>query len=255
MVAELIWILVGGLLMSLVAMVGAFTLLLPPQRLQQLLLPLVSLAAGSLLGGALFHMLPEGMGAMDPKQGSRYVAAGFTVFLALEQFLQWHHSHRHAHRANPQSLPAAGTAPRQPVAVLILLGDALHNFIGGLGIASTFLMNPAAGIAAWSAAVAHEVPQELGDFAILLHSGWKPRAALRWNFISALTFPLGAVLAWLIAQSLPVAGLVLFASGNFLYIAASDLVPEIKAGTGLRSAAPSFGWFLAGLLLMQAVGH
>ncbi len=246
MVAELIWILVGGLLMSLVAMVGAFTLLLPPQRLQQLLLPLVSLAAGSLLGGALFHMLPEGMGAMDPRQGSRYVAAGFTVFLALEQFLQWHHSHRHEHN---------GAAPGQPVAVLVLLGDALHNFIGGLGIASTFLMNPAAGVAAWCAAVAHEVPQELGDFAILLHSGWKPRAALRWNFISALTFPLGAVLAWLIAQSLPVAGLVLFASGNFLYIAASDLVPEIKAGASLRSAALGFGWFLAGLLLMQAVGH
>ncbi len=248
---SLIWILVGGLLMSLVAMVGAFTLLLPPKRLQQLLLPLVSLAAGSLLGGALFHMLPEGMEAMDPYQGSRCVAAGFTVFLALEQFLQWHHSHRHNHCAEP----ADGTRPRQPVAVLILLGDALHNFIGGLGIASTFLMNPAAGIAAWCAAVAHEVPQELGDFAILLHSGWKPRAALRWNFISALTFPLGAVLAWLIAQSLPVAGLVLFASGNFLYIAASDLVPEIKAGTSLRSAAFSFGWFLAGLLLMQALGH
>jgi zinc and cadmium transporter len=138
--------------------------------------------------------------------------------------------------------------------VLILLGDALHNFIGGLGIASTFLMNPAAGVAAWCAAVAHEVPQELGDFAILLHSGWKPQAALRWNFISALTFPLGAVLAWLIAQALPVGGLVLFASGNFLYIAASDLVPEIKAGTSLRSAAFSFGWFLAGLLLMQAIG-
>lgn len=259
--SSLIWILVGGLLMSLVAMVGALTLLLPPQRLQQLLLPLVSLAAGSLLGGALFHMLPEGMGAMDPHQGSRHVAAGFTLFLALEQFLQWHHSHRHDHGAQdhgaaPRSAaPADGARSRQPVAVLVLLGDALHNFIGGLGIASTFLMNPAAGVAAWLAAVAHEVPQELGDFAILLHSGWKPRAALRWNVLSALTFPLGAVLAWLIARSLPVAGLVLFASGNFLYIAASDLVPEIKAGTSLGSAALSFGWFLAGLLLMQMIGH
>ncbi len=237
------WILVGGLLMSLVAMVGGITLLLPPRRLQQILLPLVSLAAGSLLGGALFHMLPEGLGAMEPRRGSAYVAAGFTVFLALEQFLQWHHSHR---------LPAepAAARRRRPVAVLVLLGDALHNFIGGLGIASTFLMNPAAGVAAWCAAVAHEVPQELGDFAILLHSGWAPRLALRWNLISALTFPLGAVLAWLIAQSLPVAGLVLFASGNFLYIAASDLVPEIKAGTTLRSALLSFGCFCLGLLLL-----
>ncbi len=247
-VSSLGWILVGGLLMSLVAMVGAITLLLPQKQLQNMLFPLVSLAAGSLLGGALFHMLPEGMEAMEPRQGSLYIAAGFTLFLAMEQFLHWHHSHR-----RPAARNHSGT--RQAVAILILLGDALHNFIGGLGIASTFLMNPAAGIAAWCAAVAHEVPQELGDFAILLHSGWSPRSALRWNFISALTFPLGAVLAWLIAQSLPVAGLVLFASGNFIYIAASDLVPEIKANTSLRSASLSFGWFCGGLLLMLGLAR
>lgn len=250
---SLIWILVGGLLMSLVAMVGAITLLLPPRRLQQLLLPLVSLAAGSLLGGALFHMLPEGMEAMPSRSGSLCIAAGFMTFLALEQFLQWHHSHRHADRSGPDA--AAGGASRKPMAILILLGDALHNFIGGLGIASTFLLNPAAGVAAFVAAVAHEVPQELGDFAILVHSGWNARTALRWNFISALTFPLGAVLAWLISRSLPVGGLVLFACGNFLYIAASDLVPEIKAARSLRDAAIGFGWCSAGLLVMMALAQ
>jgi zinc and cadmium transporter len=245
---SLFWILVGGLMMSLVAMVGAITLLLPPRRLQVMLLPLVSLAAGSMLGGALFHMLPEGIAAMEPRRGILFIAAGFTLFLAMEQFLHWHHSHRSPAEGSPSS-------SRQPVAILILLGDAMHNFIGGLGIASTFLMNPAAGVAAWCAAVAHEVPQELGDFAILLHSGWTPRAALRWNFMSALTFPLGALLAWMVAQSLSVAGLVLFASGNFLYIAASDLVPEIKASTSLRSAGLGFGWFSAGLLGMLALAH
>lgn len=241
MVAELsslAWILAGGLLMSLVAMVGGLTLLLPPRTLQRLLMPLLSLAAGSLLGGALFHMLPEGMGAIGARAGSAYVAAGFSAFLALELFLQWHHSHR----------TSAGSG--EPLAILILLGDALHNFICGLGIASTFVLNPAAGVAAWCAALAHELPQELGDFAILLHSGWSAGAALRWNLISALTFPLGGVLAWLLAQSLSVAGLALFAGGNFLYIAASDLVPEIKTSTSLRSGALRFGWFSAGLLLM-----
>jgi len=236
--SSLAWILAGGLLMSLVAMVGGLTLLLAPRTLQRLLMPLLSLAAGSLLGGALFHMLPEGMGAIGARAGSAYVAAGFSAFLALELFLQWHHSHR----------TSAGSG--EPLAILILLGDALHNFIGGLGIASTFVLNPAAGVAAWCAALAHELPQELGDFAILLHSGWSAGAALRWNLISALTFPLGAVLAWLLAQSLPVAGLALFAGGNFLYIAASDLVPEIKTSTSLRSGALRFGWFSAGLLLM-----
>jgi zinc and cadmium transporter len=240
---NLAWILTGGILMSLVALVGGITTLLPPRRLDQLLLPLISLAAGSLLGGALFHMLPEGLAVVGPRRGGIWIAGGFTGFLALEQFLQWHHSHRHT---QPQ---------RHPMAVLILLGDALHNFIGGLGIASTFLMNPTAGIAAWCAAVAHEIPQELGDFAILIHSGWRADSALRWNFISALTFPLGAVLAWVLARSLPVDGLVLFASGNFLYIAASDLVPEIKTSTTLDSAGLSFGWFCAGLALMLAMAH
>jgi zinc and cadmium transporter len=251
--SSLAWILGGGLLMSLVAMVGALTLLLPPRRLQQLLLPLVSLAAGSLLGGALFHMLPEGMEAMPPRRGSFYIASGFMTFLALEQFLQWHHSHRST--GPSERSPRAAGRSRQPVAILILLGDALHNFIGGLGIASTFVMNPAAGVAAFVAAAAHEVPQELGDFAILVHSGWSARSALRWNLISALTFPLGAVLAWLISQSLSVAGLVLFACGNFLYIAASDLVPEIKAARSLRDAGLGFGWFSTGLLLMMALAH
>lgn len=241
--SNLAWILTGGILMSLVALVGGITVLLPPRRLNQLLLPLISLAAGSLLGGALFHMLPEGLAVMGARRAGLWIAGGFTGFLALEQFLQWHHSHRHT---GPQ---------RHPMAVLILLGDGLHNFIGGLGIASTFLMNPTAGIAAWCAAVAHEIPQELGDFAILIHSGWRPRSALRWNFISALTFPLGALLAWLLARSLPVAPLVLFAGGNFIYIAASDLVPEIKGSATLRSAGVSFGWFCAGLALMVAMAR
>jgi zinc and cadmium transporter len=238
---SLLWILGGGVLMSMIAMVGALTLLLPPRRMEALLLPLVSLAAGSLLGGALFHMLPEGIASMRPLSAGICMAAGFSTFLAIEQFLQWHHSHRGAQRS------------RQPTAILILLGDALHNFIGGLGIASTFLINPAAGVAAWLAAAAHEVPQELGDFGVLLHCGWSPRQALRWNVISALTFPLGATLAWLLARAMPVAGLVLFAGGNFLYIAASDLVPEIKASGSLRQAGEGFGWFCAGLLLMLAL--
>ena len=239
------WILTGGLLMSLIAMVGGLTALLPAQQLQQLLLPMISLAAGSLLGGAFFHMLPEGLSSVAPRQAGVWIMAGFTAFLVLEQGLHWHHSHR----PPPAGAPPAG-GQSQPLALLILLGDGLHNFVGGLGIASTFLLNPAAGVVAWLAAAAHELPQELGDFGVLVHCGWSRRQALRWNLVSALTFPLGGLLAWLLAGSLPLAGLVLFAAGNFLYIAASDLVPEIKARAGLWQAGVGLGWFAAGLLLM-----
>jgi zinc and cadmium transporter len=133
---------------------------------------------------------------------------------------------------------------------LILLGDALHNFICGVGIASTYLIDPASGVAAWLAAAAHEIPQELGDFGVLLHSGWSRRRALTWNLISALTFPLGALLAWRFQAVLPLAPLVLLAAGNFLYIAASDLVPDIKSQDSLLKAVSSFAWFAAGLLLL-----
>ena len=132
---------------------------------------------------------------------------------------------------------------------LILIGDAIHNFIGGLAIASTFIINPQVGIIAWIAAAAHEVPQELGDFGILVHGGFPRSQALLWNLISALTFPVGALLAYLISHRFEISGLILFGAGNFIYIAASDLVPEIKSSKSLRSAAMHFSFFATGLAL------
>lgn len=240
-------ILLGSLVMALVALVGCITLVLPPRCLHHLLAPLVSLAAGSLLGGALFHMVPEGFSVLDPLHAGEWIAAGFTVFLALEQFLHWHHSH---HNHNTACHTARKRALREPMGLLILLGDGLHNFIGGLGITSTYLINPAAGVAAWLAALAHEVPQELGDFGVLVHSGWRPRKALVWNLISAFTFPIGAVMAWFLRDLISLAPLVLFAAGNFFYIAASDLVPEIKHPEEPDFAIRSFGCFVGGLLFM-----
>lgn len=235
---ELATIAAGGLLMTLITLVGGLTALLAPRRQQQLLLPLIALAAGSLMGGALFHMLPMGLQLHAGRWSGVWLAAGFTAFLALEQGLKCSPA-RH-HRA----------VAAHPVAVLILLGDGLHNFIGGLGIASTFLLNPAAGVAAWLAALAHELPQELGDFGVLVHCGWSRRRALTWNFIAGLSFPLGGLLAWLWAGALPLPALVLFAAGNFLYIAASDLVPEIKARASPAESGLGFIWFLIGLGLM-----
>jgi len=234
----LTWIIIGGFLMSAVAMVGGLTTVLQPATLERLLLPLVSLAAGTLLGGAFFHMVPEGIQLLEPLSAGAWLMGGFTIFLGLEQFLHWHHTH-----------VASMERPR-PVTYLILIGDAVHNFLGGLGIASTFILDARAGIIAWVAAVAHEIPQELGDFGILVHGGWSRRRALQWNVLSALTFPLGAFLAYLSSQRFDVAGLVLFGAGNFIYIAASDLVPEIKSEENLTRAVLHFTYFSIGLILM-----
>jgi zinc and cadmium transporter len=237
-----VWIVAGGIAMSAVALVGLLTLALPPRRLQTLLLPLVAAAAGSLLGGAFFHMLPAAIEQGEaPLRLLVWVAAGFSLFLLLEQFLHWHHCHR------------SSSGCRHPMGYLILLGDGLHNFVGGLAVAAAFLASIPLGVTTWLAAAAHEIPQELGDFAVLLHSGWTKRQALLLNFLSGLTFLAGGVVASTASFRADISFLLPFAAGNFLYIAASDLVPEVNKERGLHSGALHFACFLAGLMLLYSL--
>jgi len=237
--STLAWILISGALMSAIALVGAVTLVLPRQYLQRILMPLVALAAGTLLGGALFHMIPGALGAGGSARSVLlWVLVGFSVFLALEQFLHWHHCHR------------GESDCQHPLGYLILLGDALHNFMGGLAVAGAFLVDVRLGIVAWVAAAAHEVPQELGDFGVLVYSGWSRRRALLFNVLSALTFLLGGIVAYVASFKADVLFLLPLAAGNFIYIAASDLVPEVNKPRNLRHGAVHLGFFLAGALAL-----
>jgi len=238
-----LWILTGGILMSVIALVGSVTLILSEATLRKILLPLVALAAGTLLGGALFHMIPAAVDQLGNRL-SIYVwtAAGFAVFFVLEQFLHWHHCHdvpcEHRH---------------QPLTYLILIADGLHNFIGGLAVASAFLIDTRVGISAWLAAAAHEVPQELGDFGILVHGGWGKSRALLYNFLSGLSFLAGGLVTYAASLTFDVTFLLPFAAGNFIYIAASDLIPEVKHEESLVRAGVHFVSFLTGLALLLAV--
>jgi len=233
------WIFTSGLLMSMIALVGSVTLLLPPATLDRVVMPLVAFAAGSLLGGAFFHMLPAAASqTQDLGRVFLWTLLGFTLFFALEQFLHWHHCHR------------AGADCKKPLTYLILLGDGLHNFLGGLGIASVFLIDVRLGIAAWLAAAAHEVPQELGDFAVLIHGGWRRGSALLFNFLSGSTFLAGALVTYFAAKAIDVGFLVPFAAGNFLYIGASDLVPEVNKHRSVPSSIVHFLAFTAGIALL-----
>jgi zinc and cadmium transporter len=236
------WIVGSGLLMSAIALVGSITLVLSEQTLKRLLLPLVAFAAGSLLGGAFFHMLPASFAAgMRDMTVYVLVLAGFAVFFGLEQFLHWHHCHR------------AESECRKPLTYLILIGDGLHNFLGGLAVAGTFLIDIRLGIVTWLAAAAHEVPQELGDFGVLVHGGWPKRQALFYNLLSALTFLLGGIIAYLASFRLDVSFLVPFAAGNFLYIGAADLIPEVRAHADWRANFIHFAAFIAGVALLLLV--
>ena len=240
--STLAWIVGSSVLMSAIALVGSVTLVLKESTLQRIILPLVAFSAGSLIGGAFFHMIPAGI----TQYGSSdtffvWILAGFSVFFALEQLLHWHHCHR------------ASASCKKPLTYLILIGDGLHNFIGGLAIAGIFVADIRLGIMAWLAAAAHEIPQELGDFGVLIHGGWSKRKALFFNVLSALMFLAGGLLTYFVSFNVDVSFLIPFAAGNFLYIGASDLVPEVNKHADIRVNILNFTSFLAGVSLMYII--
>ena len=236
------WILCSGLLMSMIALVGAVTFALPDRTREQLILPLVAFSAGSLLGGALLHMIPE---AVERSGGAAtvylWVLAGFTSFLAFEQFLHWHHWHSDA----PEM--------KSPLSHMMVIGDSVHNFLGGVAVAAAFIVDIRLGTTTWLVAVAHELPQELGKYGVLIHGGWKRGRALIVSFLSSLTFLVGGIFAYMVSFEFDIGFLVPFAAGNFLYIAASDLVPEVNRHHHLGVNLLHFASFSAGIALLLAI--
>lgn len=239
----LIWIIVSTFLMSMIAWVGLVLLFIKDDLLQKILAPLIGLSAGSLFAGALFHMIPEAYIKMGVTEiVPLWVVAGFTIFLLLELFLNWHHCH-HVH-----------TSEKTAVTYLILVADGLHNFLGGLAIAGSFLISPEIGIITWLAAAGHEIPQEFGDFGILVHGGWSKMKALVFNYLSAFTIVIGGLLAYFLSESIDTTFLLPFAAGNFIYIAAADLIPELShthdTRRSLSKSMINFIAILAGIFLI-----
>lgn len=409
-----LWILIFGLLMSAIALIGGLTFFIQEEVWRKMILPLVAFAAGALIGGAIFHMIPAAVEQMGNGTALYcWLAGGYMLFYALEEFLHWHHSHTHAHHEHRlhhhshhnecshhqnefqnhaesrllvcshrcythrglapseskkactasdksaaenhrmdtnttepivQGVPVlrqsdeewpknvgGGDASCLPdtssctgdfnamgncdyhhdleeggeilkndlntlktqqdeehslehsitmqtviqenndachtscnntnerdqhfastqhsshhqqqdisnemtpvIAYLIIIADAVHNFLGGLFVGASFVDSTSLGISAWIAAAAHEIPQELGDFAVLRHGGWSRQKALFFNFLSALTFPLGGIIAFAASKHIEVSFLIPFAAGNFLYIGGSDLIPEVKHSRGTK---------------------
>jgi zinc and cadmium transporter len=231
-------ILTAGFAMAAIALSGALSILLSEKAVERLIAPLVAFAAGTLLAGALLHLLPAaGAAGLLPDAIGMYTLLGFVLFFLLERLIQRHHHHR---------VPAG---PR-PLTYLILLGDGLHNLLGGLAIGAIFVTDIRLGWTAWLAAAAHEVPQELGDFGVLIHGGWPKRRALLLNVLCGLTFLAGALLAYAIPATWSVAWLIPFAAGNFIYIAAVDLIPEVARPPSGRLPLAVLGAFGLGVLVM-----
>jgi zinc and cadmium transporter len=237
----LMQILVATFIISAISLVGIFTLVLKNDWLNKIILVLVALSSGALLGGAFLHLLPEAITELGPSLDVfLYLLLGFCLFFVLEQFLHWHHQHN----TKNQTV--------KPFSYLILISDGVHNFIDGLVIAASFIVSFPAGVATTVAVGLHEIPQELGDFGVLIHGGMSKSKALLYNYISAMAAIAGGLIGYFASSitKISIIYLLPFAAGNFIYIAAADLIPEIKHRENLGRSIVHFITFIAGILIM-----
>jgi len=239
---KLIFIISSTFLISLASLIGVFTISIKEKVLSKFLLSLISLSAGALMGGAFLHLLPEAAEKLNNGNLYPLVLFSFVLFFLIEKLLHW----RHCHKQN---------CDIHTFGYMNLFGDAVHNFIDGLVIASTFLIDIKLGVITSFAIALHEIPQEIGDFGVLLYSGFSRKKALISNFFVALTAVFGGIFGYFLSFQIEniTSYLLPFAAGGFIYIAASDLMPEIRKETSLKKSLLSFGIFLVGILIMFLV--
>jgi len=232
-------IVIATFLISLGALVGVFTLAMNEKKLEKILLFLVSLSAGALMGGAFLHLLPEAAEKIEGENIFGIVLLSFVFFFLVEKLLHWRHCHK-------------GHCGIHTFGYMNLFGDVVHNFIDGLIISAAFITDVRLGIVTSLAIALHEIPQEIGDFGVLLYSGFEKGKALLANFLVALSVILGGVVGYFLSFQVEglMAYLLPFAAGGFIYISASDLMPEIRKESNLRKSMISFSVFLIGILIM-----
>lgn len=238
---QLIYIIASTFAIALIAFIGIFALALKDKVLNKILLILVSLSAGALMGGALLHLLPE---AIEEAEGTNFnvflfVLIGFVLFFIIEKVLHWRHCHN-------------GKCDVHTFHYMNLVGDSIHNFIDGLIISAGFIASIELGITTVIAIAAHEIPQEIGDFGVLIYGGFKKKKAIVLNFVVALMIVAGGIVGYLVSRNVEQAVVFLlpFAAGGFIYIAATDLIPEIKKELDIKKSMATMLVFICGILIM-----
>ena len=215
--------------MSLLSLIGVVFISVSERRLKQVIFVMVSLAVGSLFGDAFIHLIPESFEKFEAKmEASLYLLAGIFVFFILEKFLLWRHQHT-----------LESSNPIHPVGYMNLLADGVHNLIDGMIIGASYLVSLPVGIATTTAVVFHEIPHELGNFFVLIYAGFTKTRALFFNFISGLFAILGTIISLLIGSELEDFSRLMLplAAGGFIYIAGSDLVPELNKESEVAKSA------------------
>jgi len=217
---------------------------------------MVSLSAGTLFGGTFLHLLPEAISESGfTTQISLLILAGVLVFFVLEKFIHMHH-HHHCHDQEHDH-PKLHEPRAKHIGILNLAGDAIHNFLDGLIIAGSYLISIPLGVATTIAVIFHEVPQELADFGVLLYAGYTKKKALFLNFLSAAVSIVGAIIGLILGSSGEnfIQIIVPFAAGGFIYIAGSNLIPELHKHCKLRESFWHFVALSFGILIMYGLTH
>jgi zinc and cadmium transporter len=230
------------ILVSLLSLVGILTLALNRQRLQKMLIFLVAFAVGALFGDVFIHLLPESFEKIGMNlTTSLLVIGGFLMFFVLEKFIRWRHVGS-----------AAGEESIRPVVSMNIVGDAAHNLIDGMLIAASFMVSIPIGITTTLAIVLHEIPQEIGDFSILIHGGLSVRKALSFNLMASMMAVIGAVITLSIGERFEnfASFLLPVTAGGFIYIAGPDLIPELQQEVKVSNSAWQFSAILLGVVIM-----
>ena len=235
-----LWILGACLVDGLVGLVGIFSLALNQKIFNKLINVLVAFSAGALLSGALFHLLAESLDELSAMWSFIFLLVGFVTFFVVERFLHWHHCHEGDH------------CKVHPYSYLILFGDSVHNLIDGFVIAASFLVSVPFGVITTLLIIGHEIPQELGNFAVLVHGGFGRVKSLLYNFFAQLTCVLGGVIGYILSGVVDKLTIFMlpFAAGGFIYIAASDLIPELHKEPKLGKSMIAFAFFILGIVFM-----
>ncbi len=244
----LIYIIVSVFIVSLISFVGALALWLRPKFLDMILFGLVSFAAGALLAAAFLDLIPEAI-EHGASAVSVWILLGVVVFYLIETFLYWYHCHygHHHHHSHHHSI--------KPYAWLNIIGDGVHNFVDGTIIAAAYLVSIPLGLTTTLAVILHEIPQELGDFGVLVLGGLTSGKALFFNFVSALTAVIGALAVYYLSASVQNLAILLvpFAAGGFIYIASADLLPELHKERNIQRSIIQLLLFFSGIAVIWAL--
>lgn len=234
-----IWAVSASIVVSLISFVGIISLLLKENLLNEILLLLISFSAGALIGGAFLHLIPEAVEKSGQNGVYLFVIVGFILFFILEKYLYWRHCHK-------------GKCEIHTFTYLNLVGDGVHNLIDGLIIGSSFVVSINFGIATSFAIIMHEIPQEIGDFGVLVYGGLNKNKALSYNFLSAITAVVGTIIGYALANTSDdfLKLLMPIAAGGFIYIASCDLIPELHKQSDIKKATLSMGVFILGVAFM-----